>query len=61
MTKQEMIDKLYQAYQLVQEVHTAVEFLPDIAKKHIHVDSEVMDFIYTIEDTNSEEFDEHTV
>ena len=57
MTKQEMIDKLYQAYQLVQEVHTAVEFIPDIAKKHLHTDSEIMDFIYTIEDTNSEEFE----
>ena len=57
MTKQEMIDKLYEAYKLVQEVHTAVEFIPEIAKKHLHTDSEVMDFIYTIEDTNSEEFE----
>ncbi len=57
MTKQEMIDKLYQAYQLVQEVHTAVEFIPDIAKKHLHTDSEVMDFIYTIEDTDWKEFE----
>ena len=57
MTKQEMIDKLYQAYQLVQEVHTAVEFIPDIAKKHLHTDSEVMDFIYTIEDADWKEFE----
>lgn len=34
MTKQEMIEKLYQAYQLVQEVHTAVEFIPEIAKTY---------------------------
>jgi hypothetical protein len=57
MTRQEMIDKLYQAYQLVQEVHTAIEHIPEMAKKHIHVDSEVMAFIYDIEDTESEEFE----
>jgi hypothetical protein len=57
MTRQEMIDKLYQAYQLVQEVHTAIEHKPELAKKHIHVDSEVMAFIYDIEDIESEEFE----
>jgi hypothetical protein len=57
MTRQEMIDKLYQAYQIVQEVHTAVEHNPELAKKHIHVDSEVMAFIYDIEDTESEDLE----
>jgi hypothetical protein len=57
VNKQEMIDKLHQAYQLVQEVHTAIEHIPEMAKKHIHVDSEVMAFIYDIEDTESEDFE----
>ena len=57
MTRQEMIDKLHQAYKLVQEVHTAVEHKPELAKKHIHVDSEVMAFIYDVEDLESEEFE----
>ena len=57
MTRLEMIDKLYQAYQIVQEVHTAVEHKPELAKKHIHVDSEVMAFIYDIEDTESEDLE----
>ena len=57
MTRLEMIDKLHQAYKLVQEVHTAVEHKPELAKKHIHVDSEVMAFIYDIEDTESEDFE----
>jgi hypothetical protein len=57
VTRQEMIDKLYQAYQLVQEVHTAIEHKPELAKKHIHVDSEVMAFIYDVEDLESEDFE----
>jgi hypothetical protein len=57
VTKQEMIDKLHQAYKLVQEVHTAVEHIPDLADKHIHVDSEVMAFIYDVEDTESEDLE----
>ena len=57
VNKQEMIDKLHQAYQLVQEVHTAIEHIPEMAKKHIHVDSEVMAFIYDIEDTESEDLE----
>ena len=57
VTRQEMIDKLYQAYQLVQEVHTAIEHIPEMAKKHIHVDSEVMAFIYDVEDTESEDLE----
>ena len=57
MTRQEMIDKLHQAYKLVQEVHTAIEHKLELAKKHIHVDSEVMAFIYDIEDTESEDFE----
>ena len=52
-----MIDKLHQAYKLVQEVHTAVEHIPNLADKHIHVDSEVMAFIYDIEDTESEDLE----
>lgn len=55
--KQELIEKLYQAYKLVQEVHTSIEHIPDIAKKHLHTDSEIMDFIYSIEDTNWKEFE----
>jgi len=57
VNKQEMINKLHQAYQLVQEVHTAIEHIPEMAKKHIHVDSEVMAFIYDIEDTESEDLE----
>ena len=58
--KEQLLNKLVQAFDLVREVQDALDNFPDIkeiADKHIAVDQHIMSFIYDIEDTNSEEFE----
>jgi hypothetical protein len=58
--KNELLDKLVKAFDLVREVQDAVNNFPELkemAQKHHEVDQHIMSFIYDIEDTNSEEFE----
>jgi cell fate (sporulation/competence/biofilm development) regulator YmcA (YheA/YmcA/DUF963 family) len=57
--KEQLLNKLVQAFDLVREVQDELNNFPeikDMAQKNHEVDQHIMSFIYDIEDTNSEEF-----
>jgi hypothetical protein len=57
--KEQLLNKLVQAFDLVREVQDELNNFPEIkemAQKNHEVDQHIMSFIYDIEDTNSEEF-----
>ena len=58
--KEQLLDKLVQAFDLVREVQDELNNFPDLkemAQKNHEVDQHIMSFIYDIEDTNFEEFE----
>ena len=58
--KEQLLNKLVLAFDLVREVQDELDNFPNIkemAEKHHQLDQHIMSFIYDIEDTNSEEFE----